>query len=120
MNATGSQPLGEVCTILCDLEGIKAFVNWIEHAGLSPIWDCEQLGVCKTNDYGDATITQWASTPQSGPQNTEFDIAFVATSNNGTGSVCQSPQAPPPRAHGAAHSTGEIQIHLHTCCVNIF
>jgi hypothetical protein len=84
-NATNSQPLGEVCNVLCDVVGLKAFINWISHADLSPIWNCEQLGVCKANDNGDAKITSFLVTPASGPQGTEFTISFVYSSTNGTG-----------------------------------
>lgn len=94
-NATNSKPLGEVCNVLCDVVGIKDFIKWISNADLSPIYECQELGVCKYNDYGDATLTSWLASPSSGPAGTAIDLAFTYTSKNGTG-------------------TGEIRIALTT------
>ena len=95
VNATHNPKLGTPCTILCDLVGIKAFVNWIQKADLSPYYDCEELGVCKTNDYGDATITSWLATPSELAAGPPVTLSFTYDSKNGT-------------------STGEIRIGVKT------
>jgi len=94
-NATHSKPLGNTCLLLCDIYGLKAFINWISHADLSPIWECEQLGVCKANDNGDAKITSFLVSPAASPSGVTRTIAFVYESKNGTG-------------------TGEIRLNLQT------
>ena len=63
VKATGNSKLGGPCNLLCDIVGIKDFIKWIQNADLSPYYDCIELGVCKTNDNGDATITSWLATP---------------------------------------------------------
>jgi hypothetical protein len=50
--------------------------------------------VCKYNDYGDAEITSWASTPTSGASGTKFDVAFTFATKNGT-------------------STGELRVRVY-------
>jgi hypothetical protein len=95
VNATHNPKLGTPCTLLCDIVGIKAFVQWIQKADLSPYYDCEKLGVCKTNDYGDATITSWLATPSELAAGPPVTLSFAYTSKNGTG-------------------TGEIRISVKT------
>ncbi|XP_059147777.1 countin-1-like [Physella acuta] len=81
---TGSQILGAVCNILCDVEGVKEFVNLIEKADLDPIYLCELLKSCPVFDGGDATITGFTVVPSSGPQGKKT-INLQYTSRNGTG-----------------------------------
>jgi len=82
---TGSQTLGAVCEILCDIVGIKPFINFIENADLDTIYFCELLDVCAINDHGDATITSFTAIPKSGRQGTTFDLVLTYVSRNGTG-----------------------------------
>lgn len=95
VKATGNSKLGGPCNLLCDIVGIKAFINWIQKADLSPYYDCIQLGVCKTNDNGDATITSWLATPSELAAGPPVTLSFAYDSKNGT-------------------STGEIRISVQT------
>jgi len=81
---TGSQLLGEVCNILCDVAGVEEFVKLIEKADLDPIYFCELLKTCPIFDSGDAVITSISVAPKSGPQG-EKVISVSYTSKNGTG-----------------------------------
>ncbi|KAH3844495.1 countin-1-like [Dreissena polymorpha] len=84
VDKTGKKALGAVCTILCDIVGIKEFINAINKADFDPIYLCELIPVCPINDNGDATFTMLEVTPKKGPQG-EFDIGFEFVSKNGTG-----------------------------------
>ncbi|CAF1020393.1 unnamed protein product [Adineta steineri] len=92
---TGSQLLGTICDLACDVFGIEEFINLIEKADLDPIWYCEMAKMCPINDHGDAKITKFAVLPASGRQGTTFSIDFTFVSLNGTG-------------------TGEIVVDIHT------
>jgi len=81
---TGSQALGAVCNILCDLAGVEEFIKLIQAADLDPIYFCELLKTCPINDNGDATITELKVNPVSGPQGPRT-ISFTINSKNGTG-----------------------------------
>mmetsp|Transcript_36559 Transcript_36559/g.95700 ORF Transcript_36559/g.95700 Transcript_36559/m.95700 type:complete len:396 (-) Transcript_36559:93-1280(-) len=94
-NATHNPGIGKTCSVLCDIYGIKAFIKWIENTDLSPYYDCQELGVCKYNDNGDAEITAFGATPTSGPSGTKFDVAFTFATKNGT-------------------STGELRVRVYT------
>jgi hypothetical protein len=75
---TGSQVLGVVCNLLCDVGGIEEFINIINKADLDPIWYCELLKACKVNDNGDAKITSLTINPRSGPQGTfHIDLEYT-------------------------------------------
>ncbi|CAF1523158.1 unnamed protein product, partial [Adineta steineri] len=50
---TGSQLLGTICDLACDVFGIEEFINLIEKADLDPIWYCEMAKMCPINDHGD-------------------------------------------------------------------
>ncbi|XP_064603681.1 countin-1-like [Liolophura sinensis] len=86
---TGSQALGAVCDILCDVVGIEEFIKLIEKADLDPIYFCELLKVCPIFDNGDAKITMLSVTPSRGPQGTTFvvDLEFVSKNGTGTGQI---------------------------------
>jgi hypothetical protein len=84
-NATKSKPIGEVCSLVCEVEGIKEFIKLIDAADLDPFYFCELAHICKTNDAGDATITAFASTPLTGKQGTTFAFELDFESKNGTG-----------------------------------
>lgn len=43
---TGSELLGFMCTIGCDVYGIKEFVKLIEDADPDPIFYCENINLC--------------------------------------------------------------------------
>ncbi|KAK7104013.1 countin-3-like [Littorina saxatilis] len=81
---TGSQALGVVCDLLCDIVGIEEFVKLIQKADLDPIYFCELLKTCPINDNGDATITGLSIDPVKGPQGPRT-ISFTLNSKNGTG-----------------------------------
>ncbi|XP_060605404.1 countin-1-like [Ruditapes philippinarum] len=81
---SGSQALGAVCSILCDIVGIKEFINIINKEDLDPIYYCELIPACPVNDNGDAKFTTFEIDPKSGPQGI-FDISFEYDSKNGTG-----------------------------------
>lgn len=87
--------LQKACNIICEVEGIKAFINWIEHSDLSPIYDCQEINICKFNDHGDAEIVDFGVTPLSGPQATNFAVKLDWATKNGT-------------------STGEIRFGIQT------
>merc|ERR1711934_838050 len=65
-----------VCSIACDLVGIKAFAKALEKADLDPIYFCEELGVCKADDNGAGSISSLTVSPKSGAQATKFEGAL--------------------------------------------
>merc|ERR1712110_426219 len=85
---TGSQLLGEVCTILCDVEGVEEFVKLIQKADLDPIYFCELLKTCPIVDNGDAVITSLSVSPKSGPQGQKIIyVSYKSTNGTGTGEM---------------------------------
>jgi hypothetical protein len=85
---TGSQIVGTVCDILCDIAGIDEFVKIIEKADLDPIYYCELLKACPVNDHGDANITMLTVMPNKGPQgNFEIQMKYVSKNGTGTGEI---------------------------------
>jgi hypothetical protein len=47
---TGSQLIGTICDLVCDVVGIEEFIKLIEKADLDPIWYCEIAKLCPGND----------------------------------------------------------------------
>lgn len=47
---TGSQLIGTICNLACDIVGIDEFIKLIENADLDPIWYCEIAKLCPS-DY---------------------------------------------------------------------
>jgi len=92
---TGSEILGDICDIVCDVVGIEEFIKAIDNADLDPIWYCEMAKMCPVNDNGDAKITTFSILPATGRQGTTFAIDFTYVSMNGTG-------------------TGEMVVDIHT------
>ncbi|KAH9507671.1 hypothetical protein Btru_053424 [Bulinus truncatus] len=85
---TGSQVVGAVCNILCDIAGVDEFVKIVEKADLDPIYLCELLKTCPVFDGGDATVTLFAVSPNSGPQGKKaLNINFVSRNGTGTGEI---------------------------------
>ncbi|CAF1521261.1 unnamed protein product [Rotaria magnacalcarata] len=82
---TGSQLIGTICDLACDVIGIDEFIKLIEKADLDPIWYCEIARFCPINDHGDAKITKFSILPTTGRQGTTFVIDFSYISLNGTG-----------------------------------
>jgi len=82
---TGSEIIGTICDIVCDVFGIEEFIKLIEKADLDPIWYCEIAKMCPVNDHGDAHISQFAILPATGRQGQTFSIDFTYVSLNGTG-----------------------------------
>nr|XP_022329160.1 countin-1-like [Crassostrea virginica] len=91
---TGSQALGAVCNILCDIVGIEEFIKLVQEADLDPIYFCELLKACPIKDDGDAKITSFTVSPTSGPQGTfQIDLEFESKNGTGTGELileCQT------------------------------
>lgn len=81
---TGNQALGEICNLLCDIEGVEEFIKLVQKADLDPIYFCELLKTCPIFDSGDATIDKITVDPASGPQG-QKTITISYTSKNGTG-----------------------------------
>lgn len=85
---TGSQALGEVCTLICDIAGVEEFIKLIEKADLDPIYFCELINLCPINDNGDAKFTSFTITPSSGPQGPrEVDFTYMSKNGTGTGEI---------------------------------
>jgi hypothetical protein len=91
---TGSEVIGTICNIACDVVGIEEFIKMIENADLDPIYYCELAKMCPVNDHGDCNVTQFSILPASGRQGTTFSIDLTYVSLNGTG-------------------TGELDIDIH-------
>ena len=76
------------CNLLCDIVGIKEFINIIEKADLDPIYFCELLDhQCPVHDCSGSSCAQISGTnisPKSGPQGTEFSIEVSVTGLNQT------------------------------------
>jgi hypothetical protein len=47
---TGSQLIGTICDLVCDVVGIEEFIKLLEHADLDPIWYCEIAKMCPSNN----------------------------------------------------------------------
>jgi len=92
---TGSELIGVICNLVCDVVGIEEFIKMIERADLDPIYYCELARMCEVNDHGDANITIFSVLPASGRKGTTFSIDFTYVTVNGTG-------------------TGEFSIGIHT------
>jgi len=84
-NKTNSQAAGIVCNLLCDVVGIKEFINIIEEADLDPIYYCELLKTCEINDNGDAKINSLVIDPQTVVRGSQFSIVMNFTTVHGTG-----------------------------------
>lgn len=80
-----SQAIDVVCNLLCDIVGIKEFINLIQQADLDPIYFCELLKTCQVFDEGDANITALTITPKQGPAGTDFVFKLDFETKNGTG-----------------------------------
>jgi len=81
---TGSQALGEICNLLCDIEGVEEFIKLVQKADLDPIYFCELLKTCPIFDGGDATIDKITVDPAVGPKGKKV-ITVSYTTKNGTG-----------------------------------
>jgi len=92
---TGSQLIGTICDLVCDVLGIEEFIKILEKSDLDPIYYCEIAKLCPVKDDGDAKITTFSILPATGRKGTTFSIDFTYVSMNGTG-------------------TGEIAIGIHT------
>ncbi|CAG2191832.1 unnamed protein product [Mytilus edulis] len=68
---TGSQALGEVCDLICDIAGIEEFIKLIEKADLDPIYFCEEMNLCPVKDDGQFSI----------------DFTYVSVNGTGTGEI---------------------------------
>ena len=85
---TGSQIVGVVCNLLCDIAGVDEFIKIVDNADLDPIYYCELLKTCPINDHGDAKITKLTVLPQSGPQGKfTVDVEYVSKNGTGTGEL---------------------------------
>jgi hypothetical protein len=82
---TGSQLIGTICDLVCDVLGIEEFIKLLEKSDLDPIWYCEIAKLCPIKDDGDAKISQFSILPASGPKGTTFAVGFAYVSINGTG-----------------------------------
>jgi len=82
---TGSELIGVICNLACDVVGIEEFIKLIDRADLDPIYYCELAHFCPVNDNGNANITVFSIVPASGPRGTTFSIDFTYVSLNGTG-----------------------------------
>ncbi|XP_067942305.1 countin-3-like [Watersipora subatra] len=82
---TGSQPLGQICSFLCDIVGVEVFSNLIQKADLDPIYFCELLNICPAMDGGDAMIATIGTSPMKGPAGTTFNVNVMIDTVNGTG-----------------------------------
>merc|ERR1711934_1021386 len=74
-----------ICNIGFVLVGIKAFAKAIEKADLDPIYFCEELGACKTDDNGAGSIKALSVAPASAKQATTFTATMEVTVTNHTG-----------------------------------
>jgi len=74
-----------VCSLACDLVGIKVFVKALEKADLDPIYFCQELGACKADDNGEGKITDLSVSPQSGQAGTTFAGLLTVAVTNHTG-----------------------------------
>jgi len=76
-----------VCSIACDLAGVKAFAAAIEKADLDPIYFCEQLNFCPHDDNGAGSIASLDVSPLSAEQGSKFegDLSVTVTNHTGAG-----------------------------------
>ncbi|XP_041354572.1 countin-3-like [Gigantopelta aegis] len=85
---TGSQILGVLCQIFCDIEGINEFVKILQKVDLDDIYFCELVKGCPVFDGGDAHITELTISPVSGPRGKrEIDFTYMTKNGTGTGQI---------------------------------
>jgi hypothetical protein len=46
---TGSELIGTICDLVCDVVGIEEFIKLLENSDLDPIWYCEIAKLCPGN-----------------------------------------------------------------------
>lgn len=80
-----TEAIDVACNLLCDIVGIKEFVNLIEKADLDPIYLCELLKTCKVFDDGDANITELIISPKQAKKGSTFHLSILFETKNGTG-----------------------------------
>lgn len=81
-----------ICSLLCDVVGVEAFIHLIDHVDLDPIWFCEEIKICPVQDCTTqqcVTINSLASQPSQGPSGQTFNIqlAYTVINNTGTGEI---------------------------------
>merc|ERR1711988_1266646 len=74
-----------VCSLACDLVGIKAFVTALEKADLDPLYFCGELGLCKHDDNGAGKLSSLTVDPATGQQGSTFTGQMQVTVTNHTG-----------------------------------
>lgn len=84
-SAVKNKALSTVCSLGCDIVGVKAFAAAIEKADLDPIYLCDLLKACPIDDNGAGKIDTVTVTPASGAQGTPFAGAMQVTVTNHTG-----------------------------------
>eukprot|EP01098_Paradermamoeba_levis_P010817 TRINITY_DN4562_c0_g3_i1.p1 TRINITY_DN4562_c0_g3~~TRINITY_DN4562_c0_g3_i1.p1 ORF type:complete len:278 (-),score=115.73 TRINITY_DN4562_c0_g3_i1:91-864(-) len=77
-----------VCSLLCDVVGIKEFIKIIDQLDPDPVYICESFGLCEIKD-GNAKIVSVSVSPSQGPAGTTFtlDLKFSVLNVTGTGEV---------------------------------
>uniref|UniRef100_A0A7S3CWR4 Saposin B-type domain-containing protein n=1 Tax=Palpitomonas bilix TaxID=652834 RepID=A0A7S3CWR4_9EUKA len=75
-----------VCSLACDVLGIKGFMALLDKFGkdIDPIYFCEVVKMCPVHDGGAARVDSVSVNPPSGPQGTTFDIEVLFTVMNQT------------------------------------
>jgi len=78
-----------VCVFLCEIVGFEEFVNLVQDVDPNPIWLCEELDACATNDKAAAKITKVTLAPAQGPTGTNFTMTtdYTVTNEIGTGEL---------------------------------
>lgn len=105
----------KVCNLLCDVVGIKLFIDVLGKVDLDPFYACELFKVCKTVPDGAANFTPIETDPTSAPQGTEFQIMSTlnVTSDIGCGELIFAIQDPEGNVLGNADTFGGLKANLY-------
>ncbi|KAM9997307.1 hypothetical protein ACTFIZ_006696 [Dictyostelium cf. discoideum] len=85
----GGQIVDTVCDLLCDYVGVDEFIKLISDVDPDPIYICEKISVCKTNDNAAASLDLVQINPQNGTVGGTFtlSIAYTVTNTIATGQL---------------------------------
>jgi len=74
------------CDVVCDVVGVKTFINAINKTDLDPIYFCEEVRACPAGrDDASASVVGTAVSPPTGPKGTTFAMQVDFSVLNATG-----------------------------------
>ncbi|KAN0037816.1 hypothetical protein ACTFIV_003171 [Dictyostelium citrinum] len=100
----GGQIVDTACDLLCDYVGVDEFIKLISDVDPDPLYICEKISVCKTNDNAAASLDLVQINPQNGTVGGTFtlSIAYTVTNTIATGQLAFNIIDPTGNAFGDA------------------